>query len=182
MFRRSVVLAFVAGALVAGALVSSGVSASRPAFAADPPPGTPGAPPVDPADPASPGRTVNPSGGSLTRGTPVTHTTSEGSNGRAIAIAAQAGIENVVYYFDTELSRLLVYQYIPGDRGGGLKLRAARHFDYDLKLEEYRDLSDSSRDKLKEAYDAAFGKPGPAGGAGGDSDLPVKRVALPGGK
>jgi len=181
MSRRSVALAFAAGALVAGAFVSSGRSAFGPAFAADPPPGTPGGPPVDPIDPTSPGRTVNPSGGSLTRGTPVTHTTSEGSNGKAIAIAAQAGGENVVYYFDTEQNRLLVYQYINGDRGG-LKLRAARHFDYDLKLEYYRDLSDQSRDELKAAYDAAFARPGSGAGPDADSELPVKRVALPAGK
>jgi hypothetical protein len=56
-------------------------------------------------------------------------------------------------------------------------LMAARHFDYDLKLEEYRDLSDKSRDELKAAYDATFGKsPKPP------DDLPVKKVEIPGGK
>jgi hypothetical protein len=181
MFRRSVALAFAAGALVAGVVVSQGGSPFGPAFAADPPPGTPGAPPVDPMDPTSPGRTINPSSGPVTRGLPTTHTASEGSNGRAIAIATQAAGESIVYYFDTELDRLLVYQYIPGDRGG-LKLRAARHFDYDLKLEEYHDLSDQNRNELKATYDAAFGKPGAAANGGGNQDLPVKRVASQPGK
>lgn len=179
MFPRPVVLAFAAGALVAAVVVSSGRSPFGSALADNPVPGAPQ--PVDPLDPTSPGRTINPSGGSLTRGNPVTHTTSEGSNQRAIAIAQQAGGENIVYYFDTEQDRILVYQYIPGDRGG-LKLRAARHIDYDLKLEYYRDLSDQSRDELKAAYDAAFAKPAGRADAGGSQDLPVKRLALPGGK
>ena len=53
--------------------------------------------------------------------------------------------------------------------------------DYDLKLEEYHDLYDSSRDELKAAYEAAFAKPGSAA-AGGGQDLPFKRVASQPGK
>ena len=175
MHRRSIVFAFATGALLAGFLASSGRTYLGDARAEDLP-GMSG--PIDPVDPTSPGRTINPSTGSLARGTAVTHTTSEGANGRAIAIAAQAGTENVIYYFDTEQDRILVYQYLPGDRGG-LKLRAARHIVYDLRLDEYRDLSDRSRDELKAAFDAAFARP--AGRRDGSDELPVKKVdASPG--
>ena len=177
MLTRSSMFAFAAGAVLAGALVATGMSPSKVVRADD----TTSPPPVkgvDPVDPASPGRTVNPSAGALARGTPVTHTSSEDSNSRAIAITTVAGGENVVFYFDTELERMLVYQYIPGDRGG-LKLRAARHIDYDLKLEDYRGIGDS-RDELKAAYDAAFFRPATRVG-GGNPDLPVKKVdASPG--
>lgn len=179
MLHRSPILAFAAGAVVAGALVSTGASPWGSAHADGTTP-TPVQPvPVDPLDPTAPGRTINPSTGSMTRGpTPVAHPSSEGSNSRAIAITAVAGGENVVFYFDTELERMLVYQYVPGDRGG-LKLRAARHFDYDLKLEDYRGLGDS-RDELKAAYDAAFSRPA-ARPSGGVPELPVKKVdASPG--
>ena len=111
MLRRSSLVAFVAGALIAGAIASTGTPLWRSAHAEDPPGN-------DPLDGTTPGRTINPTTGSLARGTPVTHTASEGSNSRAIAIATQAAGENVVFYFDTELQRMLVYQYVPGDRGG----------------------------------------------------------------
>ena len=175
MVHRSSIFAFAAGAVLAGALVAAGTSPLRSARAED----APGAKqPVDPLTPNGPGRTINPTTGSLTRGNAVTTTACEGSNSRAIAIATVAAGENVVFYFDTELERMLVYQYVPGDRGG-LKLRAARHIDYDLKLEDYRGLGDS-RDELKAAYEAAFSRPGARGGVGGD-ELPVKKVdASPG--
>ena len=176
MMRRSTLFAFLAGAAVAGTVVSTGVPVSRLASAGD---GTTAPVPVDPLTPQGPGRTINPDGGSLARGTATTHTASEGSNSRAIAIATQAAGENVVFYFDTELERMLVYQYVPGDRGG-LKLRAARHIDYDLKLEDYRGIGDS-RDDIKAAYDAAFSRPAPGGG-GQNSGMPVKKVDLSPGK
>ena len=74
------------------------------------------------------------------------------------------------------MQRLLVYQFKTGEKGG-IKLMAARHFDYDLKLEEYRDLSDKSRDELKAAYDAAFGKT-----TAPSDDYPVKKVESSSGK
>lgn len=88
------------------------------------------------------------------------------SNNHAIALAASIGPgESVVYYFDTKAQRLLVYQYKgiiqgskPLDRRdrGGLRLLAARHMDFDMKLQGYRDLSEYTRSKLKGAYDKAF--------------------------
>ena len=103
-------------------------------------------------------------------------------NNRAIALAGSIGSgESVVYYFDTELQRLLGYQYRGGDprsERSGLRLVAARHIDYDLKLEGYRDLSEKSRDDLREDYEKLHrSRPGPSVG-----ERPVKTVDLPGGK
>jgi hypothetical protein len=55
-----------------------------------------------------------------------------------------------------------------------VKLVAARHIDYDLKLESYRDLSDKSRDDLKNDYDALLrAHSGPP-----STDLPPKKVEI----
>ncbi|MCP5042975.1 MAG: hypothetical protein GY944_18275 [bacterium] len=89
------------------------------------------------------------------------------SNNRAIAISASiGGGESAVYYFDTASQRLLVYQYRglvngnrplrPGDKGG-LRLLAARHMDFDLRLEGYRDLSERTRNELKQRWEKAYG-------------------------
>jgi hypothetical protein len=144
---------------------------------AEPPPSSGGILP-DPVVPNAPGRTINPSDGS-DRGRAAANAggNTSGANNHAIALAGSIGSgESVVYYFDTDHQRLLVYQFKTGERGG-IKLMAARHFDYDLKLEEYRDLSDKSRDELKAAYDAAFGKPPPS-----PDDYPVKKVESSAGK
>ena len=129
-------------------------------------------------NPTTPGRAINPSDGSdRGRATPNAGGNTSGANSHAIALAGSIGSgESVVYYFDTDHQRLLVYQFKTGERGG-VKLMAARHFDYDLKLEEYRDLSDKSRDELKAAYDATFGKAPPP-----SEDYPVKKVESSSGK
>jgi hypothetical protein len=87
-----------------------------------------------------------------------------GANQTAIALSAPAGGESVVYYFDTAQQRLLVYQYQSRGDKSGLRLLAARHFDYDLKLEDYG--TTPTRADLKAAYDAAFSK---AGGRGAEA-------------
>jgi hypothetical protein len=102
------------------------------------------------------------------------------SNNHAIALSASiSGGESVVYYFDTQAKRLLVYQYrglIQGNRPldaqdkGGLRLLAARHIDYDLKLEGYRDLSQRTRNQLKSSFEEAF-----VGEEAGGGGLPVKK-------
>ena len=95
------------------------------------------------------------------------------SNNRAIALSASiGGGQSVVYYFDTVRERVLVYQYsgrlISGNRAlrkgdrGGLRLLAARHMDYDLRLHGYRDLSEQTRNQLKSAFDAQMKKKGGA--------------------
>lgn len=132
----------------------------------------------------SPGPTVNPiNPGFQPRGAqPVPGLGTSDSNNHAIALAASiGGGESAVYYFDTKSQRLLVYQYkgiiqgskpLDGRDRGGLRLLAARHMDYDLRLEGYRDLSERTRAQLKKAYDASFsGKKGQ-----GDEPFPTKKV------
>ncbi|MCC7138169.1 MAG: hypothetical protein IT460_07040 [Planctomycetes bacterium] len=182
MDRRSWLVGFLAGGWVATLLAFSGASPFRAANAQDAtPPPAPNPPAMgDGFEPTSPGPTINPSTGSVTRGQPSSTTNTGGFNNRAIALTAPVGNgEHAVYYFDTELQRLLVYQFRAGDRGG-VRLMAARHIDYDLKLESYRDLSERSRDELKADYDAMTrGKPaaGPV-----VPELPVKKVDSPFGK
>lgn len=182
MDRRSLVIGFLAGGWMATLAVGFLPSISPAARAEDPPPAAGMNPPLDPLDPTSPGRTINPSGAApFTRGTPNPGGGTAAWNNRAIALSGSVGSgESVVYYFDTEQQRVLVYQFKPGDRGG-IKLMAARHIDYDLRLEEYRDLSDKSRDELKAVYDNTFGRRAGGGNGSGD-DLPVKKVDLSSGK
>ncbi|MDJ0522667.1 MAG: hypothetical protein QNJ90_11420 [Planctomycetota bacterium] len=103
------------------------------------------------------------------------------SNNHAIALAASiGGGESVVYYFDTKAQRVLVYQYkgiVQGSKPldsrdrGGLRLLAARHMDYDLKLEGYRDLSERTRGQLEEAFEDAF-----SGKKRRNNPFPTKKV------
>ncbi|MGE0192694.1 MAG: hypothetical protein AB7T63_11720 [Planctomycetota bacterium] len=106
------------------------------------------------------------------------------SNNRAIALSASVGGgESVVYYFDTVAQRILVYQYkgrlptsdrpLRAEDKGGLRLLAARHIDFDLRLEGYRDLSERTRNQLRSAFEAAMGKSTPEG-----SGIPDQNVNL----
>jgi hypothetical protein len=185
MDRRSLLLGFLAGGWLVTLLAVTSLSPFRSAGAADAPGGPPAGRPADPVTPTTPGRTINPSEGARERGIPSPGSNTAAFNNRAIALAGSVGSgESVVYYFDTEAQRLLVYQFKTGDRGG-IRLMAARHFDYDLRLEDYRDLSDRTRDGLKADYDRLMkgaGAPGvPPGGVVGP-ELPPKKVELPTGK
>lgn len=189
-FRNPAFVGFLAGGWAATLMMILLPSLGfRTALAEDPP--SPNIPVPGPA-PASgqnpqPGPTVNPIGGSYTpRGSqPVPGLGTSDSNNHAIALAASiGGGESAVYYFDTKARRLLVYQYkgiiqgskpLDGRDKGGLRLLAARHIDYDLRLEGYRDLSQQTRAQLQKAYDASFsGK-----GGNGAGKLPVKKVGGP---
>jgi hypothetical protein len=176
MDRRSLLIGFLAGGWIATLVAVSGFSPFPTVKAEDPP----GVPP-DPVTPTTPGRTINPSNpGPQPRGGANPGQGTAAFNNRAIALAGSIGSgESVVYYFDTELQRLLVYQFQSGSRGG-IRLMAARHMDYDLKLEAYRDQSEKTRDQMKEDYDKYFAARG--AGGGGQPDLPTKKVELPGGK
>ena len=181
MDRRSALVGFLAGGWAATLLAFSGFSPVPDARAQDALPIPPfGGPREDPLDSTTAGRTINPTTGALPRGSPSPGFGTSALNNRAIALAASIGSgESVVYYFDTELQRLLVYQYRGGDPRSdraGIRLVAARHMDYDLKLEGYRDLSEKSRDELKSDYDSLV-KPHPSDGI---PELPVKKVDLPG--
>ncbi len=180
MDRRSIVFGFAAGAIFALAAVVW-VSAGKPAVADPPAPPPPVVPPLgqppgmaDPVDPTSPGRSINPSTGGGSRGLPNPGQGTAAWNNRAIALAGSVGGgETVVYYFDTEAQRLLIYQYRTGERGG-VSLLAARHFDMDLKLEGYRDRSEKSRNDLKADYEKEF----PPGAQPPSDDLPTKKVEI----
>ena len=178
MDRRSMWTGFLPGGWVTTLVFAMPFSPFRAARAEDPPPVLGGyVPPFDPGSPDLSGRTINPSAGTVARGQSNSGFGMGGANQNAIALSAPIGSgEAVVYYFDTTQQRLLVYQYHPGDRGG-VRLLAARHFDMDLKLEEYRDLSEKSRDEMKSAYDKAFGKGAPPAKGGAD-ELPVKKVEI----
>ena len=130
----------------------------------------PGTPPIGPS--------VNSPGSVGARGTPNPGIGTSDSNRRAIALSASiGGGQSVVYYFDTVAQRLCVYQYEPGSRGG-LRLLAARLIDFDLKLEQYRDLSEKTPREMREAYEKQMGVRD--AGRGGRT-LPTKQVNLPGG-
>lgn len=163
--RASIWIAFLAGGWLATVLVGAAFLWGTPtvplgqARAEDPP-----ANGADPQTPNSLGTFERPQGGIPNPG----GGTSD-SNNRAIALSASVGGgESVVYYFDTEAQRVLVYQYagrLPtGDRPlsdrdrGGLRLLAARHIDFDLRLEGYRDLSEQTRNQLKGAFETAAAK------------------------
>jgi hypothetical protein len=192
--RSSALIGALAGGWLATILLTTPWSPLRSAQAdgpvfplppANPPSAGAGAGSGDPVSPTTPGRTINPAEGSRERGMPSSGFGTSSANANAIAITGPvAGGESVVYYFDTDTQRLLVYQYrSPGggsvtsasDRGG-IALVAARHIDYDLKLEDYRDRSEKTRDQLKAMYDASFGHPGKS------EEMPVKKVEIPGGK
>lgn len=175
MDRRSLLVGFLAGGWLVTAVALSGYSPFGAARAQD----APGAPnqPINPNTPTSPGRSVTPSDPQPGRGVPGQTTSTTAFNNRAIALTGTtAAGDTVVYYFDTELQRLLVYQYRSGEKGG-VHLLSARHFDYDLKLEAYRDISERNRDEMKADYEKAF-----RAQAGGGDELPVKKVDLSGQK
>jgi hypothetical protein len=181
MDRRAALVGFVAGGALAAMAFGLVPSPFRAAVAGPPADGQPA---PDPVTPTTPGRTINPDAPTVARGNPHPAQGTAAWNNRAIALAGTVGSgETVVYYFDTEAQRLLVYGYRGGDRGG-LSLLAARHYDMDLKLEAYRDRSEKSRDDLKSDYDKQFGPSAPVGPGGklGESELPVKKVESPLGK
>lgn len=179
MSRSSLWIGFLAGGWVATIAMLIIPSLG---FAEDPPMGAAGVGP-------SIGPSVNPigQGGNRSSSVAPTATGTSDSNNHAIALAASiGGGESAVYYFDTAARRLLVFQYkgiVQGSKPldsrdkGGLRLLAARHFDYDLRLEGYRDLSQRTRSQLKDAFEDAFGgakQPKSEGFA-------LKKVEVPGG-
>ena len=187
--RASLWIGFLAGGWAATLLMiflpTLGV---RTALAEDPPqPVAPGPPPaVQPTEDTLPGpfrpdSRIDPRGLQAIPGGGTAD-----SNNQSIALAASiGGGESVVYYFDTKAQRLLVYQYkgiVQGSKPldardrGGLRLLAARHIDYDLKLHGYRDLSENTRRELKKLYDDAY-----SGKKSRSNPFPTKKVGAKGG-
>jgi len=187
--RASLWVGFLAGGWAATLLMlllpALGV---RSALADDPPqPVSPGPPPaVQPTEDTLPGpfRTNSSTEPRGVQAIPGGGTSD--SNNHAIALAASiGGGESVVYYFDTQSQRLLVYQYkgiiqgskpLDGTDRGGLRLLAARHMDFDLRLEGYRDLSEYTRTQMQKAFDDAFSGKKPRNGL-----FPTKKVGVDGG-
>lgn len=178
MDRRSLTIGFLAGGWAATlALLLLPALTGAPLLGratAEDPPGS-GMGPNGPNDPRLPTPRNPLEAQTDPRGVVNPGTGTSDSNNRAIALAASlGGGQSAVWYFDTQKERVLVYQLETGSKGG-LKLLAARHIDFDLKLEAYNDISEKSRMELKEAYDEAFGAP-PA--KPGDAGLPTKKVPL----
>lgn len=199
--RASLLIGFLAGGWIAtlvfvfamgGAPATDGI---LPSAAADDPPNAqpqPGGIPLPPipnpfdTGPSGAGP-ITPGGDRLRgRGIPNPGGGTSDSNNRAIALSASnGGGESLVYYFDTVNQRVLVYQYKglvsgnrplrPGDKGG-LRLLAARHIDFDLKLEGYRDLSERTREDLRAMWESNYGS-----SKAKKKGLPVKKINVGGG-
>lgn len=187
MSRSSLLIGFLAGGWAATLLLVFVPALGLRGAMADDPPGTPILPPAGSNTPSSPNATgpslPSPSGNSFNRGSPNPSSGTSDSNNRAIALSASApGGDSLVYYFDTIAQRVLVYQYKglisgnkplrPNDKGG-LRLLAARHIDYDLRAEGYRDLSEYTREELKEKFEAVYGKKKSGNKVGG---IPTKVI------
>lgn len=185
MDRRSLTIGFLAGGWVA-TLALLVVPALRPAGLlpaahADGDPAAGGIMgPNGPNNPQFPGPKNPLDAQTEPRGAiPASGANTSDSNNVAIALSATiAGGQSAVWYFDTQRQRVLVYQYLPYGKGG-LKLLAARHIDFDLKIEGYNDVSDKSRTELKEAYEEAFAAD--KGSAKKSGELPTKKVDMQGG-
>ena len=174
MNRQGLLLGFLAGGWVATILFvllpHLGLSL---AVAEDGPGG------ASPLSPPGVGPSVNPVDGFRSRGGANPGLGTSDSNRRAIALSASIGSgQSVVYYFDTVAQRLCVYQYDPGGRGG-LRLLAARLIDFDLRLEQYRDISEKTPTEMREAFEKSMRRS--ERDARGKDPLPVRRVDLPGG-
>jgi hypothetical protein len=176
MDRRSLTVGFLAGGWIATLALLL-----VPALRADDGPGG-GMGPNGPNNPQFPAPKNPLDAQTDPRGAvPPSSSNTSDSNNVAIALSASiAGGQSAVWYFDTARQRVLVYQYLPGSKGG-LKLLAARHIDFDLKLEGYNDVSDRTRMELKDDYDETFAaaKGPPAKKSNGE--LPTKKVEVPGG-
>jgi hypothetical protein len=178
MNRQGFLVGFLAGGWLATVLIVLLPHVGILSAGADEDPGGPNQP-FGPGGGPGVGPTVNPSG-SAPPGRSVVNPAMgmTDSNRRSIAISASVGSgQSVVYYFDTEAQRLCVYQYTGGPRGG-LRLLAARRIEYDLKLEQYRDLSEKTPQEMREAWEAWTE---PDGDASRGSQHPTKRVEVPGG-
>lgn len=180
----TLVFVFVIGGTGGTAGLLPEASAEDPPPNAQPqPPGIP-LPNPFPDNPLDPGNTGPGTSRLSGRGIPNPGGGTSDSNNRAIALSASiGGGESVVYFFDTENQRVLVYQYKgavqgnrplrPGDKGG-LRLLAARHIDFDLMLEGYRDLSERTREQLREKWESIYGSKAAAKKKG----FPVKKVPV----
>lgn len=72
------------------------------------------------------------------------------SNNRFVAITAPIGSgESVLFVLDAESEHLCAYRF---QRGKGLEFMAGRKIDYDLKINEWNDISRFSREQMRREY------------------------------
>jgi hypothetical protein len=72
------------------------------------------------------------------------------SNNRFVAVTSPVGSgESILFLIDSENDQLLAYRFL---RRKGLQLVGARKIDYDLKISEYKDLSEFTRDDMKRLW------------------------------
>ena len=178
MNRKGFLIGFLAGGWLATILIVLLPHLGLLSAQAEDPPGA-NSSPYGPGGSPGAGPSVNPSSSGFTpRGRVNPGLGTSDSNNRSIALSASVGSgESVVYYFDTVAQRLCVYQYLSGNRGG-LRLLAARLIGYDLRLEQYRDLSEKSPREMRAAYESQMRDTGKGGAAGARH---AKQVDLPGG-
>ena len=154
--KRDYVIAGLAAALLfgMGLLVGQGVQVLPGATAQD------GFQPDEPVDTqkgggGTPGITIqtdplNPSGLGGRRSTTSYTATDSDSNNRFVAVTTPIGSgESALFLIDAKLEQLLIYRF---QRNKGLEFLAGRKIDMDLKITEYRDISEFSRNELKRQY------------------------------
>lgn len=72
------------------------------------------------------------------------------SNNRFVAVTTPIGSgESALFLIDAETEQLAVYRFL---RNKGLAFMAARKIDYDLKINEWNDRSQYTRDEMKRLY------------------------------
>ena len=57
--------------------------------------------------------------------------------------------ESILFLIDSDNDQLLAYRFL---RRKGVQFVAARKIDYDLKISEYKDLSEYTRDDMKRIW------------------------------
>ncbi|MHC4932232.1 MAG: hypothetical protein ACYTGV_08595, partial [Planctomycetota bacterium] len=73
------------------------------------------------------------------------------SNNRFVAITCPVGSgESVLFVLDSKTEHLAVYRFL---RKKGLEFVAGRKIDYDLKISEWKDISEFSRNEMRRLYD-----------------------------
>jgi hypothetical protein len=101
------------------------------------PPGSTPAPSVD-YRPGLDGRSVPPTA------------SDSNSNNRFVAVTSPIGSgESILFLIDSENDQLLAYRFL---RRKGVQFVGARKIDYDLKISEYKDLSEFTRDDMKRLW------------------------------
>ncbi len=95
---------------------------------------------------------VDPSNPSGRRGGTTAYTsTDSNSNNRFVAVTSPIGSgESALFVLDSKNDQLVVYRF---RRGHGLEFLAGRKIDYDLRINQYEDISKFSRDELKREFE-----------------------------